>query len=483
VNDGVNHVGNEGVTDGVTEGVNTAAPSLTAIDRFADFVVGAEIPAAARDVAATAYFDTIGVMLAGTLEPSARAVRDAARSEGGEPRCRIIGTSDLTSASWAALANGTAAHALDYDDMCFVSLAHPSAPLVAAALAAGELARSSGRALLDAWVVGFEIEAVLGRAMNPRHYTQGWHNTSTLGTIGAAAAAARLLGLSRDQVAHCLAIAASEASGLKENFGTDTKPLHAGLAARNGVVAALLARSGITASARAIEGPQGFLKAMGSERAELGDELRTLGERWETIETGVTVKLYPSCAATHPAIDAVLDLRKEHGFTADDVESIAIGVDAVTPTILTYPRPVTGLEGKFSMHHCVAAAVVMGRVGLETFEDAVVGDARVASMRSRIEMAVDATLNSDAPALTQSRVMVRLRGGRVLGAYADGARGYPKRPATETELEEKFRACAERVMEAERVEVAIGILRRVVHVAEAGMLSECLSSRARNSKP
>lgn len=461
--------------------MNSDSSSITAIDRFADFVVGAQIPDAARAVAATAYFDTIGVMLAGTLEPSARAVRDAARFEGGEPRCRIIGTSDVTSASWAALANGTAAHALDYDDMCFVSLAHPSAPLVAVALAAGELAHSSGSALLDAWVVGFEIEGVLGRAMNPRHYTQGWHCTSTLGTIGSAAAAARLLGLSCDQTVHCLAIAASEASGLKENFGTDTKPLHAGLAARNGVVAALLARSGINASTRAIDGPGGFLKAMGSERAELGDELRTLGERWETIETGVTVKLYPSCAGTHPAIDAILDLRREHAFTADEVESIAVGVDAVTPTILTYPRPVTGLEGKFSMHHCVAAAVLNGRIGLETFDDAFVNDARVVELRSRIDMTVDNTLNSNAPALTQSRVAVRLRDGRVLAAYADGARGYPARPATAAELGEKFRACAARVMDEGRIHTAIEVLRSLEGLAEMSILTQCLNSSENSS--
>ena len=462
--------------------MNIEASSITAIDRFADFVIGAQIPDAARSVAATAYFDTIGVMLAGTLEPCARAVRDAARAEGGEPRCRIIGTSDVTSASWAALANGTAAHALDYDDMCFVSLAHPSAPLVAAALAAGELAGSSGRALLDAWVVGFEIEGVLGRAMNPRHYTQGWHCTSTIGTIGAAAAAAHLLALTRDQVANCLAIAASEASGLKENFGTDTKPLHAGLAARNGVQAALFAKSGITASSRAIEGPQGFLKAMGSELAELGQELQVIGERWETIETGVTVKLYPSCAATHPAIDAILDLRREHAFTADDVESIAIGVDAVTPTILTYPQPVTGLEGKFSMHHCVAAALVMGRVGLETFEDFVVRDAKVADLRSRIEMSIDATLRADAPALTQSRVTVQLRSGRALSAYVDGARGYPARPATAHELDKKFRECAGLLFEAPRVDAATNMLHDLEQLTNVRRLTECLSDKSLQEK-
>lgn len=468
------------------------APAPTAIDRFADFVVGAHVPAEARRSAGTAWFDTIGVMLAGALEPASRAVRAAAESEGGaesgsasgaqsgtkggSAKCRIVGTNDLTSGGWAALANGTAAHALDYDDMCFVSLAHPSAPLVAAAVAAGELARSPGNALLDAWVVGFELEAVLGRAMNPRHYTQGWHCTSTLGTIGAAAAAARLLGLDRAATANCLAIATSEASGLKENFGTDTKPLHAGLAARNGVVAALLAKSGLTASPHALDGPQGFLLAMGSEWASLAEPLATLGSRWEILETGVTIKLYPSCAATHPALDAILDLRREHRFTADDVSAISIGVDTVTPTILTYPRPTSGLEGKFSMHHCAAAAVVMGRVGLDTFEPAIVSDARVAAMLPRIAMAVDATLRTDAPALTQARVTIQLHDGRTLTAYADGARGYPARPATAVELGDKFRACAGRVLDAARTEAAIVMLQSLDQVAETRVLTDCLTA-------
>ena len=456
--------------------MNLAVPTATVIDRFADFVVGAKVPAEARIVAATAYFDTIGVTLAGSAEPAARAVQDTARGEGGEPRCRIIGTSSSTSASWAALANGTAAHALDYDDMCFVSLAHPSAPLVAAALAAGELARAPGHALLDAWVMGFEVEAVLGRAMNPRHYTQGWHCTSTLGTIGAAAAVARLVGLDRDATARCLAVAASEASGLKENFGTDTKPLHAGLAARNGVVAALLAKSGATASSRALDGPQGFLHAMGSEKAELGDSLESIGSRWEVLETGVTIKLYPSCAGTHPALDTILDLRREHGFTEADVDAIAIGVDAVTPTILIHDRPATGLEAKFSMQYCVAAAVVMGRVGLDTFEPALVNDARIGGLLPRVTMTVDTTLRGDAPALTQARVTIRLRDGPTLSAYADGARGYPARAATVDELTEKFRTCANRVLDRQRTEAAVLMLRSLDQLADTRTLTECLAA-------
>ena len=283
--------------------------------RLGDFVSDAAPPEGARARAATALLDTVGVTLAGASEPVSLIVQQVIAAEGGDA-CGVFGTADRASMSGAALANGTAAHALDYDDMCFVSLAHPSAPLVPAVLAAAESERLTGRAVLDAYVVGFEIEARLGRLMNPRHYQRGWHCTSTLGTIGAAAAVSRLLGLDARAAGHALAIAASEASGLKENFGTMVKPLHAGLAARNGVLAALLARGGMTASDLALDGPQGLLHAMDSEGKALADAIADLGARWEILDTGITVKLYPSCAGTHPSLDAILDLRRREGFSA-----------------------------------------------------------------------------------------------------------------------------------------------------------------------
>src|SRR6185436_14762857 len=215
------------------------AESAPVIMRLAGFAIAAVPPATARAAAARAVVDTVGVTLAGATQPAARIVQRVIEAEGGSG-CTVLGTAIAASPGNAALANGTAAHAHDYDDMCFVSLAHPSAPLVAAGLAAAEIAGRPGAALLDAYVVGFEIEGRLGRTMNPRHYQRGWHCTATIGTLGAAAAAARLLGLDARQAAHALAIAASEASGLKENFGTMVKPLHAGLAARNGVLAAQL---------------------------------------------------------------------------------------------------------------------------------------------------------------------------------------------------------------------------------------------------
>src|SRR6478672_5329853 len=217
------------------------------ISVIADFVVDSRPPESARQRAAAAVCDTVGVILAGAVEPAAQIARAVI---GGEGVCHVLGTSRRAGAADAAFVNAVAAHALDFDDMCFVSMAHPSCALVPAALAAAESSSASGSALLDGYIVGFEVECRLGSVMNPRHYhSRGWHCTSSIGTVGAAAAAARLLGLDASATAHALGIAASSACGLKENLGSMVKPLHAGLAARNGLMAARLAGEGFTASA------------------------------------------------------------------------------------------------------------------------------------------------------------------------------------------------------------------------------------------
>jgi 2-methylcitrate dehydratase PrpD len=432
----------------------TSAGRASVLARLAGFAVEVAPPPAARHAAAAAVLDTVGVTLAGAKEPVARIVHALVAAEGSGP-CLILGTAARAGAAAAAFANGTAAHALDYDDMCFVSLAHPSAPLVPAVLALGEHTGASGSAALDAYIVGFEIEGRLGRAMNPRHYERGWHCTSTLGVIGAAAAAARLLGLDAATAARALAIAASLAGGLKDNFGTMVKPLHAGMAARQGIVAAQLAKAGITASESALDGPQGFLHAMDGEVGSLSDLASDLGARWEILDTGITVKLYPSCAGTHPALDAVLDLHRAHGFGADDVEAVDVGVDAVTPTILIYSSPASDLQAKFSMPFCVAAAIVFGRVALETFDTPARDDARVRALMPRVTLRVDTDLDAGAPPLTQASVQVRLRDGRILTQRANGARGYPSRPASPDALLDKFRSCAARALSPGAVTAAL----------------------------
>ena len=450
-------------------------PATSPLARLGDFTASATPPADARFRAARAVLDTAGVALAGAGEPAPRIVRETFDPDGGG-QCIVLGTSVRTGAPSAALANGTAAHALDFDDMCFVSRAHPSAPLVPAALAAGELVGACGRAILDAYVVGFEIEGRLGRLMNPRHYRRGWHCTSTLGTIGAAAAASRLFGLDPATTARALAVAASEASGLKENFGTMVKPLHAGLAARNGVLAALLARGGLTASGQAIDGPQGFLRAMDSEGEALADSLADLGSRWEIVETGITVKLYPSCAGTHPALDAILDLRRREHFGGGDVERIDIDVDSITPTVLIHDRPSTGLEAKFSMQYCAAAAVASGNVGVETFEDGAMGSSDVASLMRLVFMRANPSLDGIGPPLTEARVAVTLRDGRVLRQDAHGARGYPERPASDDELAAKFLSCAQRAMPAPAASRALEMLQGISDVTDVRELTRVLQA-------
>ena len=237
---------------------------------LAEFITKSRLedcPEAALDGARRAILDCLGVMLAGSVEPAARILQRVAQAEGGLPLATVVGTGRRTGAVWAALCNGTAAHALDFDDTNFALMGHPSAPVLAAALAAGELALADGRAVLHAFLLGFEVETTLAEVINPAHYEHGWHATCTLGTLGAAAAAARLLGLDAAQTRHALAVAASQSSGLKENFGTMTKPFHAGHAARSGVLSALMAREGWTASEHAIEGPQGFLQRAGRGQA------------------------------------------------------------------------------------------------------------------------------------------------------------------------------------------------------------------------
>ena len=436
-----------------------SSSSVPALSMFGEFVTNTAVPPEARLAARDAVLDTVGVTLAGSIEPAARLVRDVAHAEGGAARCGILGVAERTGAGWAALANGTAAHALDFDDMCFVSMAHPSA-------------------LLDAYCVGFEIEAVLGRVMNPTHYERGWHATATLGTIGAAAAAARLLGQDAPTAARTLAVAASEASGLKESFGTMVKPLQGGLAGRNGVLAALLGQAGFTATDRALDGPQGLLVAMQGRHHELGDEATGLGRNWEIVDGGITVKLYPSCAATHPTIDTLLDLRAEQQFRATDVDAVDIGVDSVTPTVLIHDRPKDGLEGKFSMHFCAASAVAHGGVDIQTFESAGLSDPVTRALLPRVSMRVDPEVGIDQPPLTEAVVVVRLVDGRVCERRVRRARGYPSLPPSSEERDRKFRVCAERAVSSSSADAALEWLRDLEHRPRVAALSDLLSRSA-----
>jgi 2-methylcitrate dehydratase PrpD len=425
----------------------------TASLRLAEFVNKSrweDVPAAAVTAGKRAILDTIGVTLAGTVEAPSEIVRRVAEVEAGPPLCTVIGTPLRTGAVWAALANGVAAHAHDFDDTNFTMMGHPSAPVLSAALAAGETVMADGPRLLHAFVLGFEVEVTLGEALNPGHYERGWHATGTLGTLGAAVAAARLFDLDVSATAAALGLAASQASGLKENFGTMAKPFHAGNAARSGLLAALLAREGFTSSEAAVDGPQGFLALYGSG-AGPSISFDRLGSPWQIIRTGIAVKPYPCCALTHSAIDAMLELRAASRFSPAEVRDVEIAVTPVVPSVLIHPDPSTELEAKFSMQYCAATALARGGVGIDSFERSAIADPEVRRLMTRVRMVVDPDVGGSRETHAWSRATVRLADGRVLATPPRGARGHPDAPLSDEALTRKFNDCAARVLPPERV--------------------------------
>src|SRR5213593_2094036 len=438
---------------------------MTATTRLAEFVVKTslrECPDAVLAQTRRAVLDTIGVMLAGAAEPVAQSVRAVARIEGGVGLCTVLGTSMRTSPGWGALANGAAGHAHDFDDTNFALMGHPSVPLVSTALAAREAEMADGRALVLGYVIGFEVDVALGLALNPDHYTRGWHATSSISTLGCTAAAARIMGLDVVQTRNALAIAASHASGLKENFGSMTKPYHAGHAARNGILAAQLAREGLTASETALEGRQGYVAAFGACHG-LDQALEGLGRAWHLLGSGIAVKPYPSCALTHSAIDSLLDLRAEHRLRPRDIAAVQVGVNRVVPDVLAHTRPTTALERKFSMQFCAAAALVEGRVDFGSFTDGEVANLEMRELMGRIAMVVDPGLPEGVEQHAWSRVTVRLRDGRTLSPEARGARGHPATPLSDAALREKFLACATAVLSADEAE---GVAEQLAHLED-----------------
>jgi 2-methylcitrate dehydratase PrpD len=334
--------------------------------------------------------------------------------------------------------------------------------LLAAILAAAEAEPADGAAVTLAYLIGFEVSAALGAALNPGHYARGWHATASIGTLGCAAAVASVLRLDPVQTRHALGVAASLASGLKENFGSMTKPFHAGQAARNGVFAALVAREGLTASDSALDGRQGYAAAFG--QAPLPpDAFEGLGQRWQVLSSGIAVKPYPSCALSHSAIDALLELRARHALGADQVAEVEVGVNPVVPDVLRHASPGNGLERKFSMQFCAAAALATGRVDLASFAEGPVADAGTRALMDRVRMVVDPTLPDGLNEHAWTRVTVRLRDGRTLGSPARGASGHPDQPLTETQLRDKFLACAVPVLGPDE---ANGVATQLTHLEE-----------------
>jgi 2-methylcitrate dehydratase PrpD len=430
-------------------------------------VHAARVAQEARTAAKRALVDTLGVTLAGSLEPAANIVRRALATHAGA--CSVIGTPEHASATDAALINGTAAHALDFDDVSPPLTGHPSAVLVPALLAAAESSGAGGAAILDAFVVGFELAARLGRVMNPPHYTRGWHATGTLGAPAAAAAVSYLLRLDEAAMRSALAIAASLAGGMRASFGTMVKPLHAGHAARTGVLAAVLARDGFTGAEAIFETDRGFGELLG-ERPDWS--ALTADWDWqspEILRTGIHVKAYPSCALTHTSIDALLSVRDVIGERR--IERIESYVSPIVPQVLIHSRPTTGLEGKFSMQYCLAVSALDGQPGMHHFTDVHAARADVQALVTRVEMRVDEALPVElGSGHNPVRLRILMEHGETLVAHGRVPFGAPERPLSDSLLDEKFLSCARLVLDDEQATRALAALRDFEHVDHVGVL-------------
>jgi 2-methylcitrate dehydratase PrpD len=359
----------------------------------------------------------------------------------------LLGREGTAPRSAALLANGTAGHGLDYDDVSWGMDGHPSVTLVAPALAVGEAVDATGRELLTAFVAGFETECFLASAISPGHYERGWHATGTFGVFGAAAVAARLLGATATETRHALNVAASFPAGLKRNFGSMTKPLHVGGAVRAGVTAAALAVEGFTADDTAIGGERGFWELYaGGDGVEAPAPLPP--DRWALLEDGVHVKKYPSCYFTHTAIASAVDVAAALDLSPGDVERVHVRASQGALDALAHDDPTTGLEAKFSLPYTVAAGLVRRTVDLAAFEDDAWSDPAVDAVRERVTYEADPDLHYDAH---ESHMRVETADAVHERTRADPP-GTHEDPLDRAELREKYESCARRALPAPAVE-------------------------------
>ncbi len=401
----------------------------------------AQFPELARSRAIDAITDVIGCIRAGSPEPACRkllrVLPHGAQASEAMPAL-LVGAAAYASPADAALYNGTAAHALDYDDITHPAYSHPSAVLVPALLSVASLDNPTGAEFITAYIVGIEMFGKLGRALNTGHYIRGWHATATLGTLAAALAAGKLLGLDPARLASCMNIAASSAGGVRANFGSMVKPLHAGLAARNGVLAALLAREEFSAADGALEQANGYFSLFEGEGGhDIAPMLKPGSELEITTDHGLALKPYPSCGATHTGIEAALILRD--GLDLNGIRSVRAGITELGFEPLIRHAPTTPLEAKFSMQFCLAAALSEGRVDLRTFSERSLHSAEIGRLSSLVKLEVDQRVahGTEFPTV----LTIETSDGSRLEHTEMEAIGKPSRWFSTQQLRDKFTDC------------------------------------------
>ncbi len=380
------------------------------------------------------------------IGPSAHETVNAALAAVEElqpaPQASLLGRREKVDIASAALINGISSHTWDFDDTHLKTIIHPAGPVAPATLALAQHLGKSGRDLIDALVLGVEVSCRVGNAIYPDHYDRGWHITGTTGMLGSAAACSRLLGLDAARTQMALGIAASQPTGLREQFGTMTKPFHPGGAARVGLMSALMAKHGYTASQRALEAPRGLMQVF-SDKTDWSEITDKLGSSWEIALN--TYKPFACGIVIHPSIDGCVQLRDAHGLKADDVESITLRVHSLVLELTGKKTPADGLQSKFSVYHSCAAGLIFGRAGEHEYTDEVVNRADVLALRAKVSAIVD-----DGISEASADVTIRTADGRTLHVFVQNAIGSVERPMTNALLCAKFTGQAEPVLGADK---------------------------------
>jgi 2-methylcitrate dehydratase PrpD len=415
-----------------------AAPPVTAL--LARFV--AQTPSrgwsdAVDHEAHRTFYNWLGCAIGAAQHEAADAAMAAVQMLAPSEQATVLGRSERVDMANAALVNGITSHTFDFDDTHLKTIIHPAGPVASAVLALAEHKHLSGRAVIDALVLGIDVACRVGNTMYPDHYDRGWHITGSTGMLGAAAGCTRLLGLSEHQTQMALGIAASQPIGLREQFGTMTKPFHPGGAARAGLMSALLASQGFTASTKALEAPRGLIQVASDKRAwhEITDEL---GQRFEISFN--SYKPFACGIVVHPSIDACVQLR-ERGIKPEQIERIELRVHSLVLELTGKKEPKDGLQGKFSVYHGCAVGLLFGRAGEEEYADAIVNDPRVIALRAKVQANVDDSMDEAAVHLRAT-----LTDGRVEVVEVVHAIGSLQNPLSDTRLEEKFHALVEPVL-------------------------------------
>lgn len=422
-----------------------------------------DVPEAVRAEARRSLLNWMGCAVGGAGHETLDRALAALGPLSGPAQATVIGRTERLDMLHAALMNGISSHVFDFDDTHLKTIIHPAGPVASAILALAETRAISGADFLLAFILGVEVECRIGNAVYPAHYDVGWHITGTAGVFGAAAACGRLLGLDEQRMLWALGIAGTQSSGFREMFGTMCKPFHPGRAAQNGLTAALLAANGFTSSTRVLEAPRGFANVM-STKQNFAEITEGLGDSFEIALN--TYKPFACGIVIHPTIDGCAQLRQAHGLTGDEIERIDLRVDPLVLELTGKRTPQVGLEGKFSVYHSAAVAVIHGRAGEEEYSDACVRDPRVIALRDKVQAVAEDDIRED-----EAYVTITLKDGRVLTKHVEHAIGSLARPMSDAQLEAKFRGLAEGRLGRTRTDALISLCGRVDRLPDVGELA------------